>query len=106
MSNSGEVNIEEQQSGDDLAGGSLFDVNTRELCLAGGAEDGGSTIYEVVRPTDQIPWHRLDYRVSWLLRHLDGERSAEELVAISGLEIGDAETLLAELVDEGWIRAR
>ena len=51
-----------------------------------------------------IPWHRLDHRAGYLLRHIDGQHSITEIIAQSGIEAPSARALLQDLLDQGCIK--
>ncbi len=59
---------------------------------------------EAAMPTAAIPWHRLDHRAGYLLRHVDGHRTITEIIAQSGIEAQSARPLLQDLLDQGCIK--
>ena len=54
---------------------------------------------------DEIIWLNLDHRAGFMLAQIDGQATFEELFAISGMARLDTARILAQLVEEGVIKA-
>jgi tetratricopeptide (TPR) repeat protein len=54
---------------------------------------------------DEIIWLNLDHRAGYMLAQIDGHATFEELFAISGMARLDTARILAQLVEEGVIKA-
>jgi hypothetical protein len=59
----------------------------------------------VVLKDDEIIWLNLDHRAGFVLAQIDGTVSFEDLFAVSGMSRLDTARILAQLIDEGVIKA-
>jgi hypothetical protein len=59
----------------------------------------------VVLKDDEIIWLNLDHRAGFVLAQIDGTVSFEDLFAVSGMSRLDTARILAQLMDEGVIKA-
>ncbi|MFL5321863.1 MAG: hypothetical protein ACJ790_19535 [Myxococcaceae bacterium] len=59
----------------------------------------------VVLKNDEIIWLNLDHRAGFVLAQIDGSVSFEDLFEVSGMSRLDTARILAQLVEEGVIRA-
>jgi tetratricopeptide (TPR) repeat protein len=56
-------------------------------------------------PQDEIIWLNLDHRAGFVLAQIDGQVSYEDLFAICGMSRLDTARILAQLVQEGVVKA-
>lgn len=66
---------------------------------------GLDQVPHVALKEDEIIWLNLDHRAGFLLAQIDGQVRFEELFAISGMSRLDTARILAQLVEEGVIKA-
>lgn len=64
-----------------------------------------SAVPQVVLKNDEIIWLNLDHRAGFVLAQIDGTVSFEDLFEVSGMSRLDTARILAQLVEEGVIRA-